>query len=272
MRERSPRSMETVENWRTTLAPVIERSATWNRLLVLDAVGSTQDAARQSGAGPGLVVTTLRQSAGRGRLGRAWADTAASGAAVTMVVETAPAERLAIAGAVGVARAIERFVGEEADVGVKWPNDVLWRRRKVSGVLIEGDGRIALVGVGVNVNQGEWPQELAGMAVSLAQIRGEMAKSGDSAPAGPARIDVVRAVLEEVEEALGMGDSELTDAFRQRDLLKGTQARFREGDHVVEGTVEVVDPMEGLAIRDQSSGVVHWLRAATATMESWSPA
>ena len=127
-------------------------------------VGSTNteclERARK-GALSGLWITAGRQTVGRGRRGRAWFSEPGNLYASLLLIDAAPVERLGslpLAVAVAVQEAVSRIMPPGApDVLVKWPNDILIERRKICGILIEGetlpDGRYALViGCGVNVS------------------------------------------------------------------------------------------------------------------------
>jgi BirA family transcriptional regulator, biotin operon repressor / biotin---[acetyl-CoA-carboxylase] ligase len=129
----------------------------------LDAVGSTNteclERARK-GALSGLWITAVRQKGGRGRRGRAWFSEPGNLYASLLMIDPAPMDRLGslpLAVAVAVQDAVSRIMPLDApEVVVKWPNDILVDRRKVCGILIEGetlpDGRHALViGCGINV-------------------------------------------------------------------------------------------------------------------------
>jgi BirA family biotin operon repressor/biotin-[acetyl-CoA-carboxylase] ligase len=126
-------------------------------------VGSTNteclERARK-GALSGLWITAERQTGGRGRRGRAWFSEPGNLYASLMLIDPAPMERLGslpLAVAVAVQAAVSRIMPlDTPDVLIKWPNDILVDRRKVCGILIEGetlpDGRHGLViGIGINV-------------------------------------------------------------------------------------------------------------------------
>jgi BirA family biotin operon repressor/biotin-[acetyl-CoA-carboxylase] ligase len=126
-------------------------------------VGSTNteclERARK-GALSGLWITARRQTGGRGRRGRAWFSEPGNLYASLLLVDAAPLDRmgsLPLAVAVAVQAAIARVMPPGGpEVAVKWPNDILVERRKVCGILLEGetisDGRHALViGCGINV-------------------------------------------------------------------------------------------------------------------------
>ncbi len=112
----------------------------------------------QAGAPHASVIAAEWQSAGRGRMGRPW-HTAVGGALTFSVLWRFSQGASTLAGlslAVGLAvvRALETFGA--AGVGLKWPNDVLWRGRKIAGVLIEMQGdalgpSAVVIGAGINV-------------------------------------------------------------------------------------------------------------------------
>ena len=123
----------------------------------------------------GAVATTDHQTAGRGRLGRAWDD--ASGASILCsVLLKPPATRniaeLTLVGGLATAETVERALDRVAMV--KWPNDVLVDGRKVSGGLAEARAGVVILGLGVNVNQTarQLPPDARVPAASLRTIDG----------------------------------------------------------------------------------------------------
>jgi BirA family biotin operon repressor/biotin-[acetyl-CoA-carboxylase] ligase len=117
---------------------------------------STQDELRGSGLPEGAVVATDHQTAGRGRSGSAWTDTAGEALLFSLLLRPPPTPQLpqlSLAAALAVAEAIEETAGVHTQV--KWPNDVLVDGRKVAGLLLEGGPAEVVLGVGVNVNQRE---------------------------------------------------------------------------------------------------------------------
>lgn len=129
----------------------------------LSEVGSTNSEclARVRAGDSGLLwITARRQTAGRGRRGRAWTSEPGNLYASLLLIDPAPPERLAslpLAVAVAVHATVKAVLppGSEA-LEVKWPNDILIGRRKTCGILLEGeslpDGRRAVViGIGINI-------------------------------------------------------------------------------------------------------------------------
>jgi BirA family biotin operon repressor/biotin-[acetyl-CoA-carboxylase] ligase len=219
---------------------------------MLRETASTQDHARAAGIEPGTVVVAWRQTAGRGRLGRAWADTGTDGVAATFALPAAPPESLAMRSAVAAASAARRFVAGDA-CGVKWPNDVVVDGRKLAGVLVERIDGTALVGIGINVRQTSFPPPLDGHATSLAM----------HGPA-PDRLDVLVALLEEIGIAFTADEADIYRTYRALDRMSGRRCAFLTPAGQVEGLVEEVDPLRGLRVRDGTE--VRFLPAATTSV------
>ena len=148
-------------------------------LVLLESVGSVMDVAHRraaAGAAAGLVVLADRQTAGRGRNGRAWHSPAGAGVYVAALLR--PGVRpfsgaLAVRVGLRLVEAIE-VVAPAASPWLKWPNDVLVAKRKAAGVLCEArwsgpsQGWV-VVGIGVNV-RGPVPEEVRAGAIALAEV------------------------------------------------------------------------------------------------------
>ena len=132
-------------------------------VLALARVDSTNDVARRIVASwdpkspfPGLAVVAGEQTAGRGRLGRAWFSPAGRGVYLSVIralPSPVPVGLSLLAGA-AVCAVLRGRCGLKA--GLEWPNDVLVGGRKICGVLVEvvgggGPAPVAIVGVGLNV-------------------------------------------------------------------------------------------------------------------------
>jgi len=103
------------------------------------------------GAAHGAVALADRQTAGRGRLGRTWADSGLMfSVALYPPAPVAHWPELTLM----AARAVAAAVGPEATI--KHPNDVLLGGLKVAGILAEASGRVVL-GIGINVGEAGWP-------------------------------------------------------------------------------------------------------------------
>jgi BirA family biotin operon repressor/biotin-[acetyl-CoA-carboxylase] ligase len=102
----------------------------------------------------GALVVADHQTAGRGRLGRTWEAPPRTAVLCSLLLKPPPlrsAPELSLVAGVAVADTLERATG--LSVQIKWPNDVMLRRRKVAGCLAEGRDGAFVLGIGVNVNQ-----------------------------------------------------------------------------------------------------------------------
>ena len=127
----------------------------------------------KEGASEGTLALAEFQSAGRGRLGRSWE--VPEGTSVMMSILLRPkfepqyAPTLTLVMGMAVAKAVKSL---GFDVSIKWHNDVVVSHKKICGILTEmgvRDGKIdyAVIGVGINVNIREFPEEMADKATSL---------------------------------------------------------------------------------------------------------
>jgi BirA family transcriptional regulator, biotin operon repressor / biotin---[acetyl-CoA-carboxylase] ligase len=142
----------------------------------LGAVTSTQGEAAalaSAGAPDGTVVTATHQSAGRGRRGRSWLDAPGDSLLMSLVlrppIPPGRAPQLSLVAAVAVVDAL-RAAGITA--AIRWPNDVMVAERKICGMLPEAvttrEGTLehVILGIGLNVNEGEFPGSLHAVATS----------------------------------------------------------------------------------------------------------
>lgn len=202
---------ESLEGWADAVEGVLRGCSRFGRVRILRETASTQDAARQAcGGEPGLVLAAGRQTAGRGRLGRVWHQHADMGLAVTFVARAGTSDRLSMAAGLAAHDAAGALV--PGMLGIKAPNDLvttsrcpLGGGRKVGGVLVEQSGGVALVGIGMNILQGDGdfapPLDLA--AASLAMLG---ARTG--------RLEVLCLLVRAVDARLGEPEARLAEAWR----------------------------------------------------------
>ena len=120
-------------------------------------------------------ILALRQTAGRGRRGRAWADPAGNFSATLALRLDEPPARLALRSfiaALALHEALVGLTGLPQAFALKWPNDLLLNGGKLSGILLEsaGGGQLAL-GIGVNLRSA--PPAEPGAAFAPVSLRGE---------------------------------------------------------------------------------------------------
>ena len=217
-------------------------------ILVFEETSSTNDVAaklgRQGHAG-GVAVFAERQSAGRGRFGRRWISAGHQGLWFSLLLRpelpTANWPRLTTWAGVAVATA----AGAEARI--KWPNDVLLGGKKIAGILIESavddSGRpFAIVGIGVNVNQTEFPPEIADRASSLRLHGGRVIS----------RAEFAATLLRELDRLLPTATSDfpkiLAEAGRRSAVL-GEWIELHSGTETFAGIATSLDCEGNLELR-----------------------
>lgn len=148
-----------------------------SKIFTFQTIDSTNNCARavaNIGAAEGVVVFAEEQTAGKGRLGRSWKANPGENLTFSLLLRPkVPADAinlLPLYVAVAVAQAIERATGLKVEC--KWPNDLLVNGKKVAGILIEASLQQNLVeyvviGLGINVNQMQFPPDLLQRATSL---------------------------------------------------------------------------------------------------------
>ena len=131
----------------------------------------------------GTVVVAESQTAGRGRLGRSFFSPAHQNLYTSVVLRPtgsiSDTPTLILGAAVAVAEVVAEFMGDESLVEIKWPNDVMIRRRKTSGILMESSAEgtriaFAVLGIGINLNVDRelFPEEFRPFATSLSSELG----------------------------------------------------------------------------------------------------
>lgn len=221
--------------------------------LHLRRTASTNDHARalaQTSAPHGTLVTAGVQTAGRGRQGRVWSASPGHALLMSLVLRDPP-RLLPLRAAVAVAGAVAELAPEEARVTVKWPNDVHLDGRKLAGILAEGRPQEgwAVLGVGVNV------------AVQTHDLPPELRATAATLGLKPAQRDAVLAVvLEQMEDALRLGDADLLDRWRARDALLGRTLRWEGGSGTaggVDGEGRLIVTLDGGGQAVLDAGEVH---------------
>lgn len=143
----------------------------------LPSCASTNDWCKEHPAESGMVVYTFAQTQGRGQRGNTWLDVEGKNLAFSLVLKDLQlsAEKSFVLNK-AVALAVHDVLSAEsqAQLLLKWPNDLLWRGRKLAGILIENQIQGAyvhqsIIGIGINADVGDWPDSLPA-AVSLRQI------------------------------------------------------------------------------------------------------
>lgn len=121
----------------------------------------------------GMMVIADYQSLGRGRLGKSWCSPFGKSIALSLLLLPKNLNDgiscITLVAALAVSAAIKKVSGLETQI--KWPNDILLSEKKVCGILTELDTsterNAVIVGVGINVNQEEFPKDIENIATSI---------------------------------------------------------------------------------------------------------
>ena len=188
-------------------------------------------------AGHGTLVVADLHTAGKGRRGRSWESP--SGASIYMSILLRPeilpdqAPMLTLVMAQSVAEAVQELTG--AEVGIKWPNDIVLNGKKICGILTEMSAEIdyinyVVIGVGVNVNTPDFPEALTKTATSLKIELGQSVK----------RSALIAAVMKRFEENyetfIRTGDlSGMQEQYNSLLVNRGRDVRVLEPGHEYNG-------------------------------------
>lgn len=199
--------------------------------------------AGEQGALHGTLFVADKQTAGKGRRGRTW--TSPSGESIYMSLLLRPeltpskAPMLTLVMGLSAAEAVRDLTG--ADVGIKWPNDIVVNKKKICGILTEMATEIQyvnyiVIGIGINVNRQEFPEELRQSATSLYLETGKKWK----------RADIIAEVLEKFEKNyeifLHSGDlSGLREAYNAILVNYNQPVKVLEPQHEYEAVAEGIN-------------------------------
>ena len=230
-------------------------------IVYFDNTDSTNRQARmlaKDGAKHGTLVIADTQSAGRGRRGRGWISPAGEGVFMSLIVrpDVHPSRvaKMSLTLALAVSRAIRRETG--LDARIKWPNDIVIRGRKICGLLLEMDATAEKVesivaGVGINVHQKAFDEEIAHTASSLDLMAGRRVS----------RSAIVRAFLKEFEQAMALADDEMMDAYRACSATIGQRVQVITLDGTYTGTAKGITESGSLLVESDAGDVREVLAA-----------
>jgi len=206
------------------------------------------DAARQAarnGSPGGTVVIAGEQTAGKGRLKRAWLSPPGN-IALSMVLypDIAGLPYLVMIASLAAGYSIEKATGVKTQI--KWPNDILIDGKKVGGILIENEmknNKVAFSIVGVGINVGLDVTAHTEISATAASLRAGLDDS--------LRIKIIRSLLIEFEGLyIKLPDGrDIFKAWRDRLVTLGQKVRVTSTTGVIEGTADSVEETGALFIR-----------------------
>ncbi|MVP00007.1 biotin--[acetyl-CoA-carboxylase] ligase [Paenibacillus lutrae] len=233
----------------------LQTSFMGKNIVLLDEVESTMNEAHRlvaEGANEGTLVIAEEQTSGRGRMGKKWHSPKGKGIWMSLILKPRVpvyfVPQLTLLTAVALCRAVRRETG--IDIGIKWPNDLLVRGKKVSGILLEMSGederlKYVIVGTGItaNLTEEDIPEELTAVATSLAIEAGTPVK----------RETLIAAFLNELETLYQLymenGFAPIRTMWEAMSVTLHNQVRVKTAQGVIEGRAESLDESGALVVR-----------------------
>lgn len=213
------------------------------------------DAAPPRPGSPRIVFAEI-QRAGRGRRGRTWSAPFGSGLtfSVSWTFADAPAGLAALGLALGV-RVAEALRGlGVAEAGLKWPNDIVWRRRKLGGLLLQtrtepGGSATVVAGLGLNLRLPQAARD--SLATPDALPVTDLCEAMDGVLRGRNEVAALLAValLDGMVEFERAGFATFVSRWGALDSLAGASIRVCQGSWEVEGQDCGVDAEGALLVR-----------------------
>jgi len=230
-------------------------------------VTSTNDIAlalARKGAADWTVVLADEQTAGRGRRGAKWLSPPRTNLYISLILRPEPPfrlEHMAEFGFVGSLGTVLALRDMGIDARLKWPNDVVARGKKIAGILVESlpQNEAVVLGIGINVNWTDLPQQLADSATSVALELGHCADLDEC-------LNLVISRLEQAEALHRKGLGAVLQSWRSFDATPGREVKLaRNGKQVIGRAVGVDD--RGHLVVDLPSGETVTLTAAGELVE-----
>ena len=211
------------------------------------------------GAAEGVSIVADEQTAGRGRLQRAWSSPKGAGLYFSILLRPEVPQNqwplITFMAALAVGDALQEACGLQTDI--KWPNDILSGDRKICGILAEAidspSGRAVILGIGINLTQNAFPPELAEVATSVSEATGRT----------PDREQILAALADALSRWYSVLEQpgRIVDAWSNRSSYAiGKLVQVSNGDDVWQGTTCGVEPDGALRLRT-SSGEIKLVRA-----------
>ncbi len=235
-----------------SITPFLNGAGASFTLEVYQTVTSTNTLAKEmaaKGAKEGTVILAREQTEGRGRMGRSFYSPASSGIYFSVILrpKLSLEDSLLIttATAVAVAQAMEAVAGVEA--GIKWVNDIFVAGKKVCGILTEasinfelGSLEYAVVGIGINIETRDFPEEIHKVAGSLFVNKPENA---------PVTSLLVAEVLNNLAKCMNsLTDKCYLEEYRKRSFLIGRDILVMKGKQTIPAKAIDIDEKARLVV------------------------
>lgn len=256
---------------KTELQHNLQTTVIGNKLFVFESIDSTNECAKtlaEAGCEEGTVIVSEVQTAGKGRLGRTWTSDAGKNLLFSIVLR--PKMKAEQAGLLSMLAAVATSTAIEATTNIttvcKWPNDLLLNGKKCCGILLESSltptsVNYAIVGIGLNVNQTQFDNELETRATSLKlTTEKEIDRTG-----------LLKNIFEHIDRYYAMIQTNNWDTvlneWRQRATMFGKEITLLQSDQQIHGIARDINSDGGLILETSSGMQTYYAGEVTLSTE-----
>lgn len=223
-------------------------------IFVYPTIDSTNNEAKRllaNGLQELALIVSDEQSAGRGRRGRSFFSPSGTGVYMTLVLrphaQLQEATALTTAAAVAVTLAVEALTGKRVEI--KWVNDVYLDGKKICGILTEaitdfesGEVQSVIVGIGVNLHESEFPEELKDRATALC---GEISRN-----------EMIAAITNELMKLYSeLGNKAYLTSYREHSMVIGKEVNYYENEEKRSAYAIDIDDTGALIVRHEDGSI-----------------
>lgn len=207
----------------------------------------------EQGEKEGKILIAREQTAGKGRLGRSFYSPKNSGLYISILLRPRFSARDALyittAAAAAVSEAIDLVAGVKTEI--KWVNDIYYKGKKLCGILTEasidfesGGLHYAVLGIGINVTEMTFPDELSDIAVSLGADKALFAKLS---------AEIIKRFFGYYDN---IGELRFLPEYRRRSFLIGKRITFTDNEGEKTAGVLDVDEKVRLVVREDNGNII----------------
>ena len=170
---------------------------------------------------PYTLIYADKQTAGRGRLGRVWESKKGESLCMSLIAPFPFNPSVTLIAALGVYKALKEIC-KDADLKIKWPNDIVAGNKKLCGILTESTDKYAVIGIGINLNTEIFPKDIAHKATSVKLVTGKVLDPYETA------VKTAEYVAKFLKETNGNFTQKTIEKYSSLCINIGREISFRE--------------------------------------------
>ena len=237
----------------------IEQLSQFKIFFDIDSTNAYLNTKSIDGAASGYLVLAEQQTQGIGRRGKPWISPFGNNIYLSLLWRfqcgAAQLGCLSLFIAVAIVRALNKAGAK--DVGVKWPNDIYWKNKKLAGILLEMRGELSgpsavVIGIGLNICMSAAKDETKKIDqpwVDLQSVLGKKIERNDFTA------QVINSVFEVLNEVIDEKNT-LLDEWLQMDILKGKNIEISFADKTIKGVGQGINQEGALLVRHKGKDIV----------------